>query len=58
MIDVNDFIVLNCFGTLTNMTINAEILELTKKHIENEKSIIEELKKLNRRLEIGRNNKL
>ena len=58
MIDVNDFIILNCFGTLTNMSINAEILELTKKHIENEKSIIEELKELNRRLEIGRNDKL
>ena len=58
MMDVNDFIILNCFGTLTNMSINAEILELTKKHIENEKSMIEELKELNRRLENGRSDKL
>ena len=56
--DINDFIILNCFGTLTNMSINAEILELTKKHIENEKSIIEELKELNRRLENGGSDKL
>lgn len=58
MIDINDFIILNCFGTLTNMSINAEILELTKKHIENEKSMIEELKELNRRLENGGSDKL
>ena len=40
------------------MSINAEILELTKKHIENEKSMIEELKELNRRLENGGSDKL
>lgn len=58
MSDVDNFIILNCFGTLTNMTINAEILELTKKHIENEKLIVEELKELNRRIDNGRNNQL
>ena len=56
--DVNDFIILNCFGTLTNMCINAEILELTKKHIQNEESMLEQLKELNRRLENGRTDKL
>ena len=60
MIDINDFIILNCFGTLTNMSINAEILELSKKHIQDEEkimeSILKELKELNRRLENGRTN--
>lgn len=45
-----NFIILNCFGTLTNMTINAEILELTKERIQNENSILAELKEINRRL--------
>ena len=53
----DDFIVLNCFGTLTNMSINAEILELTKRHIQSEEKIMEsilaELKELNRRLKNG-----
>lgn len=60
MMDINDFIILNCFGTLTNMGINAEILELSKKHIQDEEkimeSILKELKELNRRLENGRTN--
>lgn len=61
MNDVNDFIILNCFGTLTNMMINAEILELTKKHIQNEEktmeSILNELKELKGK-ENGGTNKL
>ena len=47
-----DFIILNCFGTLTNIMINSEILELSKKHYQDEKvimeSILSELKKLNK----------
>ena len=62
MNDVNDFIILNCFGTLTNMMINAEILELNKKHIQNEEktmeSILDELRKLNRGKENGGIDKL
>lgn len=62
MTNVDDFIILNCFGTLTNMMINSEILELTKKHIQNEEktmeSILNELKILNRGKENGRIDKL
>ena len=62
MTNVDDFIILNCFGTLTNMMINSEILELTKKHIQNEEktmeSILNELKILNRGKENGRVDKL
>lgn len=62
MTNVDDFIILNCFGTLTNMMINSEILELTKRHIQNEEktmeSILNELKILNRGKENGRIDKL
>lgn len=62
MSNIDDFIILNCFGTLTNMMINAEILELTKKHIQNEEktmeSILNELKEINRGKENGRIDKL
>ena len=62
MTNVDDFIILNCFGTLTNMMINAEILELTKKHIQNEEktmeSILNKLKILNRGKENGGIDKL
>ena len=57
MIDVNDFIILNCYGTLTNMCINAEILELNKKQFKQEseimESILEQLKILNEELKNG-----
>ena len=57
MMNEIDFIILNCFGTLTNMMINSEILELSKKHYQDEKiimeSILAELKKLNERLNNG-----
>ena len=57
MTNVDDFIILNCFGTLTNMMINSQILELTKKHIQNEEktmeSILNELKELNKGKENG-----
>lgn len=56
--NTDTLIALNCFGTLTNMNINSEILELTKEHIENEKLIVEQLKELNRRLENGGIDKL
>lgn len=56
--NTDTLIALNCFGTLTNMNINSEILELTKKHIENEKLIVEQLKELNRRLKNGGTDKL
>lgn len=42
-----DFIRLNCYGTLTNMMINAEMLELTRRHNRVMESILSELKKLN-----------
>ena len=52
-----DFIILNCSGTLTNMNINGEMLELARKHHEKEqeiiKSILEQLKLLNERLKNG-----
>lgn len=62
MIDIDDFIILNCAGTLANMNINAEILEKTKKHNQVQEkimlAILEQLKQLNRRLENGGNHKL
>ena len=52
-----DFIILNCSGTLTNMNINGEMLELAKKHYKEEhevmESILVELKQINQRLQNG-----
>lgn len=57
MMNENDFIILNCSGTLTNMTINGEMLEITRKHFQEQnkvmKSILRQLERLNERLENG-----
>lgn len=57
MSEVDFIILINCLGTLTNMTINGEMLELAKKHYEQEKdlmkSILEQLEILNERLKNG-----
>ncbi len=57
MSEVDFIILINCLGTLTNMTVNGEMLELAKKHYEQEKdlmkSILEQLEILNERLKNG-----
>lgn len=57
MSEVDFIILINCLGTLTNMTVNGEMLELAKKHYEQEKdlmkSILEQLEILNKRLKNG-----
>lgn len=57
MSEVDFIILINCLGTLTNMTINGEMLELAKKHYEQEKdlmkSVLEQLEILNERLKNG-----
>lgn len=57
MSEVDFIILINCLGTLTNMTVNGEMLELAKKHYEQEKdlmkSILEQLEILNEGLKNG-----
>lgn len=54
---VDYFILLNCLGTLTNMGINAEILDLTRKNLMRQseimKTILDELKKISEELKNG-----
>ena len=54
---IDDFIVLNCLGTLMNMSVNTEMLNLTKEHFRQEsetmKLILDEFRKLNEELKDG-----